>query len=190
MADPGPDPLPLPRVGISSCLLGENVRHDGGHRRAAGLLADLGGAVEWVAVCPELEVGMGVPRETVELVAAGPGGAPRMLGTESGRDWTEAMESFAARRLDELERLGISGYVLKSRSPSCGLLVPVRLASGETALGREGLFAAALRRRFPGLPVAEEDALAEGAARGRFLAEVLAYRGRRSRAAGAGSSGA
>jgi uncharacterized protein YbbK (DUF523 family) len=180
MADPGPEAPPPPRVGISSCLLGERVRHDGGHKLALDLVSDLGQAVEWVPVCPELEVGMGVPREPVNLIAASMGAAPRMVAVESGRDWTDAMESLAERRLDELARLGISGYVLKSRSPSCGLEVPLRSPTGERLGDGAGLFAAALRRRFPGLPIAGEDQLVDPASRRGFIARVIRYRdGRR-----------
>lgn len=78
-----------PRVGISSCLLGERVRYDGGHQRQAALIRALSRQVEWVPVCPEVEVGMGVPREPVRLV--GDARRPRMIGEASGRDWTRRM---------------------------------------------------------------------------------------------------
>jgi uncharacterized protein YbbK (DUF523 family) len=170
------------RVGISSCLLGEAVRYDGGHKRSPVLLERLGGRVEWVSVCPEYEVGMGVPREPVKLVApAGGTGAspPCLVGAVTGTDWTERMRRFARERARRLETMGLSGYVLKSRSPSCGLQVPL-FASREDAAsfgdrsGR-GLFAAALLERLPSLPVEEECALADGIACERFLQRVLDY---------------
>src|SRR5512147_936238 len=88
------------RLGISSCLLGEQVRYDGGHKHDRFLTDVLGPYVEWVPVCPELEVGMGVPREAVRLV--GPAEAPRMVGLDSGEDWTERMLAWSRRRVDQL----------------------------------------------------------------------------------------
>ena len=85
------------RVGISTCLLGQPVRWDGGHKREAFLTDVLAPYVEWVPVCPEVELGMGIPREPVQLVRAE--GELRMLGTRSRRDWTEAMTSFSERRV-------------------------------------------------------------------------------------------
>ena len=174
-----------PRVGISRCLLGDEVRHDGRHRRDDPLLAALGGAVEWVSVCPEVEVGMGIPREPIHLVAA-PGGAPadrrrvRLLGVGSGRDWTDAMHAWAAARVRELERLDLAGFILKSESPSCGLTVPVH--HGGPHAGR-GLFAEALAEAMPDLPVEEESRLADPGARERFRDRVFArHRARRARA--------
>lgn len=137
-----------PRVGISACLIGEPVRYDGGHKRAASLLRALGRHVEWVSVCPELEVGMGVPREPVRLVRG------RMVGIESGRDWTRKMKAFAHRRIRTLD---LDGFVLKARSPSCDPTF--------------GLFARALR----GLPV-----MHEGMDPARFLTRVRAHRARRT----------
>jgi uncharacterized protein YbbK (DUF523 family) len=174
--DPASPPV---RIGISSCLLGEEVRHDGGHKLHQGIAGDLGPRVEWVPVCPEVEAGMGVPREPVHLVRAADGSL-RMRGVVTGRDWTEAMNALAAARAGALEALGLSGYILKSRSPSCGLAVGVSGPGGEPQGAVPGLFAAALRLRLPELPVAEESALADSAARQRFLERVLAYHGRRA----------
>ena len=159
-------------MGISSCLLGERVRYDGGHKRAGAITRSLGARVEWVAVCPELEVGMGVPREPVRLARPG----PRMVGVESGRDWTRRMRSFARRRVRELQSLGLSGYIFKARSPSCGI-GRVRLFGprGRPSLRGRGLFAAALMEAWPDLPVADEEGLAGREAREAFLARVLDY---------------
>src|SRR5690606_4696456 len=107
------------RIGISSCLLGHAVRWDGGHKRDAFLVERLGRFVEWVPVCPELELGMGVPREPIRLVARGAG--IRLVSVSGGVDWTARMRAFAQRRVRALARLGLCGYVLKARSPSCGL---------------------------------------------------------------------
>jgi uncharacterized protein YbbK (DUF523 family) len=175
-----------PRVGISSCLLGEKVRYDGGDKLEPVIPAALGPLVELVPVCPEVEAGLGVPREPVELVAGG--ARARVLGVESGADHTAALERATAARLRELAALGLGGYVLKSRSPSCGLDVPVfgahgrgrRDAGGEcddpdrhAAARGPGLFAAALLRAFPDLPVIEEGALRDPEARAAFIRRVM-----------------
>ena len=166
------------RVGISSCLLGAAVRYDGQHKRNDFLVDELGPLVEWVPVCPEVEVGMGVPRESVRLVR-GATGATRMLGNQTGDDWTARMEAFAARRVDELARLELSGYVLKSRSPSCGMehvdLFSNRDPDNQPVRAGVGLFAAALLRRFPNLPVEEEGRLADPRLRENFIERLFAY---------------
>ena len=119
--------LPI-RVGISSCLLGEEVRYDGGHQKDPYITGVLARHFSWVPVCPELEVGMGVPREPIRLVGAPD--APRLLGVTTGTDHTERMGAFARRRVQELGRRGLSGYVLKRASPSCGM-ERVNLRRGE-----------------------------------------------------------
>jgi uncharacterized protein YbbK (DUF523 family) len=162
-----------PRVGVSSCLLGEEVRYDGGHKRDSFLADVLGEIIEWVPVCPEVEMGLGVPRPPMQLV--GLGGDTRLVTPSTGADHTAAMSAWAARRLEELAALNLSGYVLKSRSPSCGLHgVPVFDLDGESAGEGRGLFAAALATRFPDLPIAEENALADPHRRAGFLSQVLA----------------
>ncbi len=161
-----------PRVGISSCLLGEEVRYDGGHKRDSILADVLGDVFEWVPVCPEVEIGLGVPRAPMQLVRLGAGA--RLVTPSTGADHTGAMTTWAARRLDELASLQLCGYVLKSRSPSCGLAVPLFEPTGDAAGTARGLFAAALADRLPELPIEEEAALADPARRGRFVAQVLA----------------
>ncbi|HXF76126.1 MAG TPA: DUF523 domain-containing protein, partial [Methylomirabilota bacterium] len=111
--------LSKPRLGISACLLGEKVRYDGGHKQDHFLTDTFGRFVKWVAVCPEVELGMGIPRETVRLV--GTPQNPRMVNGRSDRDWTTAMRLYAAVRTRELAELKLSGYVFKRESPSCGL---------------------------------------------------------------------
>jgi uncharacterized protein YbgA (DUF1722 family)/uncharacterized protein YbbK (DUF523 family) len=166
------------RIGISSCLLGQKVRFDGGHKRDAFLVDTFGRYVEWVPVCPEVEVGMGTPREAVRLEKAESGPFPiLMVAPKSGTDWTARMTAFVTRRVDELAALDLSGYVLKSNSPSCGL-ERVRIY-GEGAMptrtGR-GLFAEALASRCPTLPLEEEGRLSDPRLRENFVERVFAYR--------------
>src|SRR5512140_1734220 len=111
------------RIGVSSCLLGKKVRYDGQHKRDDFLTEVLDPFVEWVPVCPELELGLGVPREPIRLVgpAAGADAAPRLVAERSGQDHTAAMQAYAERRVAELARADLDGYVTKKGSPSCGM---------------------------------------------------------------------
>ena len=171
-----------PRVGISRCLLGDEVRYDGGHKRDPLLITTLGAVVEWVPVCPEVEAGMGTPREAIDLVESD-NGVPagqarvRLLGVGSRTDWTEAMTTWSAARAQTLADL--DGYVLKSESPSCGLQgVRVHGTGGVERVGR-GLFAEALVQLLPDLPVEEETRLRDAAVRSDFIQRVLAHQRRR-----------
>ena len=158
-----------PRIGVSACLLGETVRYDGGHKRHEWLVDVLGREVEWVPVCPEVEVGLGTPREPIDLVRTADG--IRLLTTRTRVDLTERMGAFAAARVERLATERLSGYVLKADSPSCGPAgVPI-VAGGS---GR-GMFAAALLQRFPDLPIADERQLNDPEARQSFAARVRAY---------------
>jgi uncharacterized protein YbbK (DUF523 family) len=160
----------LPRVGISSCLLGEPVRYDGGHRRQSALLAEFAGQVEWIASCPEAELGLGVPRETIQIEQHA--GSLRLMTSTTRRDLTGEMIAWARGRAADLAARNISGYVFKARSPSCGV-GSVAIIGG--AADGTGLFAAELIRRLPNLPVAEEDQLTIRSAREAFLGEVRRY---------------
>jgi uncharacterized protein YbgA (DUF1722 family)/uncharacterized protein YbbK (DUF523 family) len=162
------------RVGISSCLLGSAVRFDGGHKRDAFLTGTFGRLVEWVPVCPEVECGLGTPRESMRLVRAG--GDVRLLTIRTSVDLTDRMEAFARRRVAEVAFEGLSGYVLKKDSPSCGLeRVKVYDAHGTAARTGRGLFASLLVDRFPALPVEEEGRLSDPRLRENFVARVFAY---------------
>jgi uncharacterized protein YbgA (DUF1722 family)/uncharacterized protein YbbK (DUF523 family) len=169
-----------PRIGISRCLLGDEVRYDGGHRRDPFLVSTFGRFVEWVPVCPEVEVGMGTPREPIQLVARGDGvpsdgQTVRLVGVKSREDWTAPMTAFAASRARELKSADLAGYVLKKDSPSCGLeRVRVHHGARVTRTGR-GLFAEALVGELPNLPVEEEGRLNDPALRENFVERVFAY---------------
>jgi uncharacterized protein YbbK (DUF523 family) len=162
-----------PRLGISSCLLGQAVRWDGGHRRDDFLARTLARRVEWVPVCPELEIGMGVPRPPVRL--EGDIAAPRMIASDDGRDWTDAMRAFARARVQALRPLQLCGYVFKENSPSCGVArVKVHAPDGGVERSGRGLFAAVLMEEMPLLPVEDEGRLADPRRRDVFLTRVFA----------------
>nr|AEH95312.1 hypothetical protein [Aplysina aerophoba bacterial symbiont clone AANRPS] len=171
------------RIGVSSCLLGERVRHDGGHKRDAYLVETLGQLVEWVPVCPEAEVGLGTPREPIRLVRdAGRHDGVRLV-SRSGVRLTGRMRRFARDRLRALAKADLSGYILKKDSPSCGM-ERVKVWTGEDSRSSErngrGIFAAELLRQYPNLPVEEEGRLHDPALRENFFERVFAYRRLRS----------
>ncbi len=159
---------------MSACLLGESVRWDGGHRRSAFLADTLAPHVEWVPVCPEVELGLGVPREPIRL--EGDPVRPRLIAPGSGQDHTQAMRRLAHARVEQIARLGLSGYVLKASSPSCGMEhVAVHGPGGRVTHRGTGLFARALLARLPLLPVEDEVRLEESARRENFIERVFAH---------------
>lgn len=166
---------PAVRIAISACVVGQEVRYDGRHKRDPHLTGELGSRVSWVPVCPELDIGLGVPREPIHLVTGEAG--VRLVGVHSGDEHTGAMRSYAQRRAEQLVDAGIDGYVLKARSPSCGLGdIPVHdPISGDVVDHDRGRFAAVLTRQAPLLPVAEEVDLTAPAARDRFLEQVCVH---------------
>jgi uncharacterized protein YbgA (DUF1722 family)/uncharacterized protein YbbK (DUF523 family) len=178
-----------PKLGISACLLGQTVRYDGGHKRDIFLTDTLGRFVQWVPVCPELEVGMGVPREPVRLL--GKADDPSMIAERSGKDWTAAMKRFGSARSGELKRLNLSGYVFKKDSPSCGM-ARVKVYSprgGATRMG-SGLFARVVQDALPLMPAEEEGRLKDPVLRENFIERVFAYRRWQEAEAGPKSIGA
>ncbi len=164
-----------PKIGVSACLLGQKVRFDGGHKRDSFLTDLFGKFVDWVAVCPEAEVGMGIPRETARLV--GSPNHPKMIAEKSGRDWTMDMQKFSVERVSQLADQELSGYVFKRSSPSCGMERVKIYDQGKqpARLGR-GLFAATVMERLPLLPVEEEGRLNDLKLRENFIERVFAYR--------------
>jgi len=163
------------RLGVSSCLLGHEVRYDGGHKLNHVVTDELGALFEWLPVCPEVEAGLGTPREPMRLAYSG--GAVRMVEIMSGRDHSDAVRGWADRRIWELGRLDLCGFVLKKDSPSCGW-TGVRVAADEGAPKQEarGLFAEALARAFPRMPVEDEGRLEDPRLREDFIERVYAYR--------------
>ena len=163
------------RLGISRCLLGEEVRFDGGHKRDNFLTEVLGRYVEWVPVCPEVEAGLGTPREAMKLV--GHPQDPRLVTIKSGTDHTGAMETMTTNRIEELNEMDLSGYVFKKGSPSCGI-ERVRIYNEHEQLSRNGvgLFARAFIEQFPLIPVEEEGRLCDPTLRENFIERVFCCR--------------
>jgi uncharacterized protein YbgA (DUF1722 family)/uncharacterized protein YbbK (DUF523 family) len=167
-------PAPL-RLGISRCLFGDEVRFDGGHKKDNFLTEVLGRHVEWIPVCPEVEAGLGTPREAMRLI--GDPQYPRLVTIKSGTDHTRAVESMTAHRVQELEELGLSGYVFKKDSPSCGVeRVRVYNEHGLSVRNGVGLFARGFIERFPLMPVEDEGRLCEPTLRENFIERVFCYR--------------
>jgi uncharacterized protein YbgA (DUF1722 family)/uncharacterized protein YbbK (DUF523 family) len=161
------------RLGVSACLLGQEVRYDGGHKRDHFLTDTLGPFVEWVPVCPEVEIGLGVPRDTIRLV--GDAAAPRLVVDKTGEDLTGRMQRYARARARELESLDLHGYVLKRGSPSCGLFrVRVYDDEGVSRANGTGAYARTLVEHLPLLPVEEEGRLGDPALRENFIERVFA----------------
>lgn len=151
------------KLGISSCLLGENVRYDGRHKLDRYLKDELGKIVDWVGVCPEVECGLGVPREAMHLI--GPSDSSRLVTMDSNIDHTEKMLSWAGKRLRQLEKEGLSGFVFKNNSPSCGLN---RVFSKKGA----GLFAKEFVSRFKLMPVEDDESLRDDKAKENFIERI------------------
>lgn len=160
------------RVGVSACLLGQNTRHDGGNRLDAVVVDIIGAAVEFVPVCPEMETGMGSPRPTIRLVD-GPDGLRAKRVDDPAVDVTEALDGVGRRQT------GLSGFILKSRSPSCGVgNTDVFSPTGSlTSSAGSGVFTRSIMEAAPLLPVADETALRDGARRNAFLLRVFVYDG-------------
>lgn len=161
-------------IGVSACLLGQKVRYDGGHKHNRYLTDVLADYFTLVEVCPEAEVGMGIPRETVRL--EGDLDSPRMVAPRSGKDWTAKMNAYSRKRSRELGAEDFSGFVFKKNSPSCGLFrVSVMQENGQPLAKGRGLFAAEFTRRFPLVPCEEEGRLHDPRLRENFIERVFAF---------------
>jgi len=169
------EPLPIekPRIGVSACLLGERVRYDGEHKRDAFICDTLDAVFELLPVCPEVAVGMGVPRPPVRLT--GDPARPRAVGIDDpDLDVTAVLTAYGRRMALELD--DIDGYIFKARSPSCGTARVKVFAEGRTRGQGTGLYAREIMARQPLLPVAEEEQLGDAAARDNFIERVFAHR--------------
>lgn len=173
----GEEGKPGLRIGISECLLGRMVRWDGGHKRDDFLTKVLAPFVGFVPVCPEVEIGLGTPREPIQLRRAGTGDV-LLVGNKTGEDHSERMLRYAQRRVAQLARLDLHGYVLKKDSPTCGM-ERVRVHVGDSrppSRDGVGLFARVLLERMPLLPVEDEGRLHDPDLRENFIERVFAYR--------------
>lgn len=161
-------------VGISSCLIGEEVRFDGGHKRNRFVTDVLGDYVTWVKSCPEVGAGMGIPRESIRLVRTENG--IRLVGNRSEGDYTDDITAYSERRVEQLSPMRLRGYILKKDSPSCGM-ARVRLYDSNSVPSRDGVgvFARHLMDRAPNLPVEEEGRLNDPRIRENFITRIFAY---------------
>jgi uncharacterized protein YbgA (DUF1722 family)/uncharacterized protein YbbK (DUF523 family) len=164
------------RIGISSCLLGQKVRYDGGHKRDRFATDVLEPFVEWVPLCPEVEIGLGIPRPTIRLERAEDGTA-RLVMPSAEEDLTPRMKAWAETRVTGLGDLDLCGFILKKDSPSCGMeRVKIYDRNDVPARDGTGVFAEALLRLAPHLPVEEEGRLNDSRLRENFIARVFAMR--------------
>ncbi len=160
------------KIGISTCLLGEKVRYDGGHKLDRFLTQTLGQYVTYVPVCPEVECGMGIPRESLHLV--GDPEAPRLTTTRTHRDFTEQMTQWARQKLSELEKENLCGFIFKSDSPSSGMeRVKVYSEAGMPRKIGVGIFARLFMNHFPRTPVEEEGRLHDPTLRENFIEQIF-----------------
>jgi len=165
---------PKPRLGISACILGSNVRHNGGNCRDRFVLEELSRFFDWVSICPEVEMGMSVPRESIRVVQKGAG--DRLIGNKSKTDYTPMMQRWQEHKLAILGRMKLHGFILKKGSPSCGMeRVSIYNEKGNMARKGAGLFASALKARFPLMPMEEEGRLNDMRLRETFMESVYAY---------------
>jgi uncharacterized protein YbgA (DUF1722 family)/uncharacterized protein YbbK (DUF523 family) len=153
-----------PRVGVSSCLLGEEVRFNGGHKRHRFLTDELAPYVDWVPYCPEVEIGLGTPREPIRLTAGG-----RLVNRGETLDHTAAMTALPMPA--ELD-----GYVFKAKSPSCGIRAIPRYRDDGVPAGQQGpgLYAARVLDRFPLLAAEDEGRLNDAGRREAFCERIFA----------------
>jgi uncharacterized protein YbgA (DUF1722 family)/uncharacterized protein YbbK (DUF523 family) len=164
------------KLGISACLLGERVRYDGGHSHDPFLTDTLGRLVEFVAVCPEVECDLGIPREPMRLV--GDPASPRLVTIATGRDLTDRMMRFARKRVVELEEEELDGFVFKTRSPSSGVeRVKVYNEKGTPVIKGVGIFARVFMEHFPLIPVEDEERLHDPGLREHFIERIFVLKG-------------
>jgi uncharacterized protein YbgA (DUF1722 family)/uncharacterized protein YbbK (DUF523 family) len=160
------------KIGISQCLLGDHVRYDGGHKHDRFITGTLGAFLTFVPVCPEMECGLGVPRESMRLV--GDPDSPRLLTTRTQQDHTDRMVKWAKNRVKELEKEDLCGFIFKSNSPSSGMeRVKVYNDSGMPVKKGVGMFARIFMDHFPLIPTEEEGRLHDLVLRENFIERVF-----------------
>lgn len=161
-------------VGISSCLLGERVRYDGGHTANSLIAEVLGEHFQFRKFCPELEIGLGVPRKPIRLTRRHPGEIRCHTIDDSTKDYTDALTQCANRQQHWHEKL--CGYILKSNSPSCGMQQVKIWEDDSWVQGGVGVYAAQLMKNFPCLPIEEEGRLQDRKLRENFIQRVFLLR--------------
>lgn len=162
------------KLGISTCLLGEKVRYDGGHKLDRYLVNTVGPFVEWVPICPEHQCGLPIPRESMRLVQTAQG--VRLLTGKTNIDHTERLVNWSKARLDQLEKENICGFIFKAKSPSSGMRdIKIYSEQGMPLRKGTGLFAELLMQRFPHLPVEDEGRLNDAGLRENFIERVFVY---------------
>ncbi len=169
------DQQSLIKIGISACLMGQQVRYDGGHRHNRFLTDTLGKYVTYVPVCPEVECGMSIPREPMRLV--GDPQNPRLMTISTKKDYTRQMTDWAGKRAMELEHEDLCGFIFKSKSPSSGML-RVKVYNEETGIPSHtgtGMFAGAVMKHFPLLPTEEDGRLNDPVLRENFIERIFAF---------------
>jgi uncharacterized protein YbgA (DUF1722 family)/uncharacterized protein YbbK (DUF523 family) len=163
------------KIGVSSCLLGKEVRYNGGHSHDRYVTGTLGQHFTFVDVCPEVEAGFGIPREPLRLV--GDPDAPRLMTTKTKKDFTDQMQNWAKGRVTELEKEGLCGFIFKKGSPSSGMeRVRVYSASGMPSNRGSGMFARAFMDHFPLIPTEEDGRLNDSTLRENFIERIFALR--------------
>ncbi|MBM4145600.1 MAG: DUF523 and DUF1722 domain-containing protein [Nitrospira sp.] len=163
------------KIGISTCLLGEKVRYDGGHKLDRYITDTLGHYFEWFPVCPEVEYGLPVPRESMHLI--GDPASPRIVTIRTGVDHTEGMKKWATDKLTKLEKENLCGFISKSKSPSSGIGgIKVYASSGIPSNKGTGIFGGAFMRYFPLIPVIDDGRLHNPNLRENFIEQVLVYK--------------
>ncbi len=160
-------------IGVSSCLLGDQVRYDGGHKHDRYITDTLGRWFRFLPVCPEVECGLPVPRESLRL--EGDPANPRLMTRSSRLDLTERMQEFCRKKIAELEVEELCGFIFKKDSPSSGLFRVKVYHHGVATRNGSGLFAAAMARHFPLLPMEEEGRLNDQDLRENFIERVFSY---------------
>ena len=164
------------RIGVSSCLIGEKVRWNGDHKQDRYVREILSRYFEYIPVCPEVEVGMGVPRETVALY--GDPEKPSMISKKTQTDWTKPMEKYIKSRINTLSADDLCGYIFKSKSPSCGMgRVPLYSEFGSHKVKHgPGMFANAFINSYPLVPTEEEGRLNDPRIRENFIVRVFSFK--------------
>ena len=163
------------RLGVSTCLLGERVRHDGGHKLDRFIRDVLGRYVEYVPVCPEVECGFSTPRESLRLV--GEVDSPRLMTSRTQHDVTDQMQTWARERVRELEKENLCGFIFKSNSPSSGMeRIRVYDKHGVPTKKGVGVFARMFMEHFPLLPVEDDGRLNDLPLRENFIERVFAFK--------------